>query len=203
MHLLYCDANGLVQAVHEDTDTAVPMTVYPTVVRIIPYDQPLTTLTKYGPAPPPDITPRPPDTRPWVQPDPTPALLKLYSGQCRFNYIIRGFMFSAASGQIPVWTDRVSYSLINSLATWVLTATPAPAMVNYTQGGDHYVLTAAEATELFNQFTALVQMYRDVEAACILDLVSPTPTILTYADVDARFSAAVKAGDRRPILRTA
>jgi hypothetical protein len=202
MNLLYCDAGGIVFAVHDDGNAAVPMASYPTVVRIIPYDQPMTTLLKVGP-PPSD--PRY-DTRQYQQPDPTPALLKLYSGQCRFNYILKGFMFTAASGQVPVWTDRVSYSLINSLATWVVTASPTPTTVNYTQGGDHYLLTAAEATKLFNQFTAYVQKYRDVEAACITDLVSASPTILTYADVDARFSAALVRDEKtaeRPLSTVA
>jgi hypothetical protein len=186
MNLLYCDASGVVTAIHNDIDPYVPPTNYPTVVRIIPYDQPITNLQKVGP-PPADLRY---DSRPYQQPDPTTALLKLYSGQVRFNYIEKGFMFTAASGSVPVLTDRVSYSLVNSLATWIMTASPPPTTVNYTQGGDSYLLTAAETTALFNQFTVLVQKYRNEEAACIADLVSATPTILTYDDVDARFAAA-------------
>ena len=201
MNLLYCDANGVVIVIHDDANPYVPPTNYPTVVRIIPYDQPMSNLQKVGP-PPPDNSFPSRDTRPYQQPDPTTALLKLYSGQVRFSYTLKGFVFTAASGAVPVWTDRVSYSLINSLATWITTATPAPTTVNYTQGGDHYVLTAAEATAMFNQFTAFVQKYRNEEATCIADLVSASPTILTYADVDARFAAAVRAGEQtaeRPI----
>ena len=92
------------------------------------------------------------------------------------------------------------------MRTWITTATPAPTTVNYTQGGASYVLTAAETTALFNQFTAFVQKYRNEEAACIADLVSATPTILTYDDVDARFAAARSTEEKtaeRPIPQMA
>jgi len=205
MHLLYCSVDGIVIVLHKDSEAVVPMWVYENVVRIIPYDQSVGLLPKYGsPPPPPPPLPassRPiPDLRPYMQPDPTPAILKLYAAQVRFNRSNDGFHFMAASGDIPVWTDRNSYYLLSGLATWAATVTPETP-VNFTQGGTAYPITAAECIAMFGEFTTLIQDGRNIEAECLADLDSGAPTILSYEDVDARFAGSLRsAGEtaRRP-----
>jgi len=209
MQLLYCDASGVVVLTHDDTDLPVSMAAYPSVVRIIPYDQPLATLPRLGPAPvypPPtqfdDVRKRPPDTRPYLQPVATKDILKVYAGQVRYSTVIAGFHFTAASGDIPVWTDRESYFLLSGLATWAASVAPSTP-ISFTQGASAYPITAGEAVALFDEFTVLIQDNRAIEAACIADLDSATPTITTYDDVDARFAAVTAhLSARRPFPKT-
>jgi hypothetical protein len=192
MLLLFCD-DTIVHAIHDSTDS-VTLANYPTATRIIPYEQNVDTLTKVGPAPPsvgPGGTQPPTDTRPYAPPTETTQILIDYSSQVRFNTVNKGFSFSAASGTVPVQTDRESYMLVGNTAAYAQTLAPT-AMIDFTQTGTHYQLTAAEMISLFNQFSALIQQCRTLEAACIADLNSASPTILKYADVDSRFAGVTR-----------
>jgi hypothetical protein len=180
MHLLYC-LNGLVVVIHDDQQTYVDPASYGTGVRIIPWKQPLGDLTysgTYDPSLPPP---------PYEQPTETPAILQNYASQVRFELVIAGITFSAASGPVPVSTDRISQMLIGNLAMYASTLAPTD-VVDFTQGSVHYPLTAAECTTLNTNVNNFVQQCRTVEGQCIDDLTSASPTILTYDDVDAKFS---------------
>jgi hypothetical protein len=188
MNLLYCNASGAVVSIHDDQQPQVDMSAYPTVVRIIPYSQPLSTLNRVGTAPPANnLIPNPPDSRPYQQPAETPQILIPYAAQVRFNTVNKGFNFTAASGVVPVATDRESYMLVGNTAAYAATLAPTAA-IDFTQNNTHYPLTAAEMISLSNQFGALIQQCRTIEAACIADLTGATPTIKVYADVDAKFA---------------
>jgi hypothetical protein len=192
MHLLYCN-NALVIGIHDDTAPDVPLSLYPAGTRIIPYDQTLDTLGRFGdpPPPPPGGSPPFPDARQYQQPPETTPILIAYSGQCRFNYVTGGFSHTALDGTtvIPVNTDRTSQALIANLAAYAATLAPTAA-IDFTQEGKHYPITAQDAININTQVNVLSQKYRSVEAACLTDLNSPTPSLGTYAQVDTQFSAA-------------
>jgi hypothetical protein len=188
MRLLYC-VNAVVVATHDDSQN-VPASTYPGS-RIIPYDDPLDTLTLVGPPPPPPPDPRivpTPDTRPYAQPAETKAILLAYAAQVRYNSSIAPVSFTtAASTVISVNTERLDLGLLNNLATHAQSLAPTAA-INFTQNNITYPITAQDAINMFNAVLAHVQACRNVEATCITDLNSVTPTIATYADVDAKFS---------------
>jgi hypothetical protein len=199
MNLLYCDSNGVVVGIHDDTLVPVPSSAYPTAVRVIPYDQSLSTLARIGPAPP-DYSSNPPadtgsppsvyvkpDSRPYQQPTETPHILTMYAAQVRFETVSGGFNFAAASGTVPVKTDRESWLLIGNLAQHAATLV-GTAAVDFTQDNIHYPLTATECGTMFTQFANLQQQCRTIEANVIADQNLTTPTLLTYADVDSQFS---------------
>jgi hypothetical protein len=188
MLLLYCFANGEVGAYHDDNQAPVPMSAYPGVVRIIPYNQPLQMLERSGDPIeyPPNLRPAPPDTRPYKQPDPTPEILIGFCGQMRFQTVDDGFTFNAASGPFHVNGDRTSYMLVGNTAKYAETLTPT-ADLNFTQASEVHVVKASEWITLFNQFTQLIQDARSIEATCLADL-RGAQTIKTYEDVEARFA---------------
>jgi hypothetical protein len=191
MNLLYC-ANSIVVAIHDDAAPAVDAANYPGS-RIIPYAQSLDTLTRVGPPPPVRAPPLMAisDTRPYSQPTETPEILIAYAAQVRFDSVTAGISFVAASGTIPVNSDRQSQTLLSNLALYAQSVV-ATTVIDFTQDGIHYPITAAEAISMSNAVYAHVQAARTVEAQCIADLNSTTPTILTYADVDTKFQG-VKA----------
>jgi hypothetical protein len=177
--LLYC-LGGVVYGSH-DSEQQIDASVYGTGVQVIPYAAPLSTLDRIGPAP---AFPQR-DTRPYAQPAETTETLTAYASQARWEAAVAGITFNS----IPVKTDRVSQTLISNLAQYVTSASIDPAAVlNFTQDGVAYDITAQDAIDMNNQIVALVQQARATEAACIADLTSATPTILTYDDVDARFA---------------
>jgi hypothetical protein len=183
MQLLYC-LNSVVIATHDSAQN-VPVSLYPAGTFIIPYDQPLSTLNRVGTAPP-----APPrgvafvaDTRPYAQPTETPAILLNYAAQVRFNKSTKGITYNGN----PYHTDRVSQTLIGNLAIYAQTLAPT-ATIDFTQDNAHYSITAADAIAINKQVSALIQQCRTIEAACIADLNSPTPTIKLYADIDTRFA---------------
>ena len=178
--LLYC-INGVVRGSH-DSDQQVEASAYGAGVRVIPYAAPMSTLDKVGP-PPVDAVG---DSRPYAQPVETKEILINYAGQARWEAVTAGITFNS----IPVKTDQVSQAMIGNLAQYVASASIAPATVlNFTQDGVAYSITAQDAIDMNNQIVAQIQQCRTIEAACIADLTSATPTILTYDDVDARFAA--------------
>jgi len=182
--LLYC-LNGVVKASHL-SDQQIDASTYGTGVRVIPYDAPLTTLARIGD--PPAYPAR--DTRPYAQPGETQETLIAYSGQARWEGSTAGITFNS----IPVKTDRVSQTLIGNLAQYVVSASLAPTtLLDFTQQGVHYQITAQDAIDMNNQIVALIQQCRTIEAACIADLNSATPTILTYDDVDTRFAGVTRS----------
>jgi hypothetical protein len=175
--LLYC-LNGVVCGWHE-SEQQIDASVYGDGVRVIPYAAPLSTLDRVGPAP---AYPQR-DQRPYAQPVETPELLTAYAGQARWEVVVAGITFKS----IPVKTDRVSQTLIGNLAQYAASINPN-TVLNFTQGGVAYKITAKDAVDMNNQIVALVQQARGVESVCIADLTSGAPTILTYDDVDARFA---------------
>lgn len=181
MLLLYCN-NSLVVGWHDDTDN-VTAAQYPSGTRIIPYDQPIGTLTKVGTAP---LNPRD-DARPYAQPTETPHLLTMYAGQCRYNYVMLGVTYNGNRYD----TDRTSQMLIGNLAAYAKTLV-STTIINFTQNNVSYHLTAQDVQNLNTQINAMAQQYRGIEAACIADLNSTTPTIKFYSDVDTKFSAGQK-----------
>jgi hypothetical protein len=182
MLLLYC-LNSLVVSIHDDQQPYVDPAYYGSGTRVIPV-QSMAGLTV---VPPPDPAPIPPPPPVYQQPTETPAILRAYASQVRYNYAVAGITFSAASGSVPVATDRISQMLINNLAAHAATLAPT-ATIDFTQNSIHYPLTAAECATLNTDVNNFVQQCRTIEASCLTDLNSPTPTILTYADVDAKFS---------------
>jgi hypothetical protein len=194
MLLLYCNiANAAVVAIHDDTQAPVPMSAYGAAgtIRIVPWAGLRGDLQKLGTPPPTssDPTTRIPDTRPYAQPTETPAILKAYAAQVRYNYSVQPVNFTAASGVIPINTDRESQSLLNNMMTYAATLVGTTSM-DFTQNNIHYVVTAAEVPQMFNAVMAQVQKYRAVEAAVIADQNLTTPTMRVYADVDTKFSSA-------------
>jgi hypothetical protein len=187
--LLYC-ANGQVIGAHDDQQPFVDPASYGTGVRIIPYPQSMATL--------PVIDAGPPTV--YGQPAETTALLLAYAAQQRVQAASAGISFTpSGGGTIPVNTDRTDAGLMNNLATWA-TSVPGSTAVNFTQDNVCYAITANDAEKMFNQVMAHVQDCRNVEAACIADLNSGTPTIKTYDDVDAKFAgvfAETLLGERR------
>jgi hypothetical protein len=178
MILLYC-LNGVVVGHHDDQQSPVDASLYGSGVRIVPYDQPLTTLPLVGTAP---IYPQR-DTRPYGQPTETPQLLMLFAGQVRFETVIAGITWNS----IPVATDRISQLLIGNLAQLAATMTPTD-VIDFTQAGVGYQFQASQAADLMTQVNNFVQQCRTVENQCLTDLGSATPTLLTYADVEAKFT---------------
>jgi hypothetical protein len=181
MILLYC-SNGVVLTTHDDVQ-AVLASAYGSGVRIIPWDQPLGALDKVGPAPNPGVS----DARPYAQPAETPAILKMYAAQRRYDCSVGGISFTAASGTIPVNTGRGDGALINNLAAHAQSLQPADPL-NFTQDNVLYPITAQEAIDMFHALMTHIQDCRNIEANCITDLDSATPTLLTYDDVDAQFA---------------
>ena len=184
--LLYC-RNGAVLGTH-DSDQQVLSSAYGDDVRIIPYDQSLPPLTHIGPVPPPPWKPSDGDARPYAQPTETPQLLIAYAGQVRYDISTAGISFTAISGPIPVKCDRVSQSLIGGLVQYAATLGQTD-LIDFTQDGIHYPLQASEVAALFAAINSLIQQARTIEAACIADQNSSTPTMLTYDDIDAQFAA--------------
>jgi hypothetical protein len=182
MILLYCQ-NGLVVAIHDDQQAYVDPASYGSGTRVIP----LPSMAGVTVAPPPDPAPIVRVPRVYQQPTETPAILKGYASQVRYNYAVAGITFTAASGPVPVSTDRISQMLIGNLAAHASTLAPT-ATIDFTQSSIHYPLTAAECAILNTDVNNFVQQCRTIEASCLTDLNSTTPTILTYADVDAKFS---------------
>ena len=173
-------------AYHSDADAAVPSTAYGDGVRIIPYPYPLATLGRIG-----ELSATP-DGRPWTEgndprqyaePVETPEILKLFSSQSRWDVTEAGLMFNS----IPAKTDRASQTLISNLAQYAASL-PTADVISFTQDGAAYTITAGDAISLNSQMTTLAQQSRTVEAECLTDLGSDTPTILTYEDVEARFA---------------
>jgi hypothetical protein len=177
MNLLYC-VNGVVMGSHDSLQN-VSASAYGSGVRIIPYDQLLDTLPRIGTAP--TFPER--DTRPYGQPPETTALLLAFSGQVRFDTVVAGITWNG----IPVATDRMSQLLIGNLAQHAATLATTD-MIDFTQGGVAYQFQAGQAADLMTQVNAFVQQCRSMEATCIADLTSASPTILTYADVEAKFT---------------
>jgi hypothetical protein len=192
MLLLYCQ-NGLVLNTHDDSMAPVPASAYGSGVRIIPWAGLQGDLARSGTKPPPPQ----PDTRPFVQPTETPAILKLYAGQVRYEASVAGISFIAASGTIPVKTDRISQSLLNNLASHARTMQPTDP-ISFTQDGIAYAITAQEAIDMFDAVINQIQSGRDIEADCIADLSGATPTLKTYDDIDAQFAGLKSKGLDKP-----
>ena len=188
MQLLYC-RGGVVIGWH-DSDQNVRASDYGDSVRVIPYDADIQSLAKVGTPPPSDVY-GVADTRPFAQPAETVALLKAFSAQQRWEAVTAGIAFTAASGNIPANTDRVSQTLVSSLAQYAATLAPTD-MIDFTQDGVAYQITAQEAIDMNTQMSALAQQCRTIEAQCLADLNSPTPTIHTYADVEAKFAGVMR-----------
>jgi hypothetical protein len=180
MQLLYC-VHGAVVAWH-DSAQQVAGSAYGDGVRVIPYDQDIRTLPKFGP--PPDSGP---DTRPFAQPAETPQILIGFASQQRWETSTGGLVFN----NIPVNTDRVSQTLISALAQYAAGVNPNTP-ISFTQDGAAYPITAKDAIAMNNQITAAIQNGRAIEAQCIVDLTSATPTLLTYEDVEAKFATLRK-----------
>jgi hypothetical protein len=186
MLLLYC-ANGIVVAAHEDTQN-VPKTAYEPGTRIIPWREALGDLAKVGTPPDPAMFMGSyVDPRPYAEPVETKQTLLDYAAQVRWETSTQGIPFTAASGTVPANSDRLSQTLIDALATHAQTLAPTD-LIDFTQNNQAYQITAQEAINLNTQVQTLIQNARSTEAACIVDLNLATPTILTYADVEARFS---------------
>ena len=184
MILLYC-TNGVVVSTHDDQLAPVAASVYGTGIRIIPYDQPLTTLDRVGtlPDPPPSQQPpaRPvPDTRPYAQPTETPAILIDYAAQVRFEKSVADVSFTAASGVVPVHADRLSQMLLSNLALHCQSLA-GTAAIDFTQDNIHYAVTAAETISMFNAVYAHIQACRTIEATCIADVNAGTTTVTAAA----------------------
>jgi hypothetical protein len=176
--LLYCATSGQVLALRDDQEPFVDPATYGAGTRIIPYPQDLSTLPVMFPGPPPIYS----------QPPETTALLLGYAAQVRFECSTGGLPFTPGSGgSIPVSTARADGALLNNLATWAASVAPTTA-VNFTQDNVCYPITAQDVIDMFNQTMAHVQACRNIEADCIADLNSGSPTILTYDDVDAKFA---------------
>jgi hypothetical protein len=185
MQLLYCDGNGNVLG-WCDSAQNLPATAYG-AARVIPYDQPVTSLTRVGPPPPDPWKPSDGDFRRWGQPVETPAILIAYAGQCRWETSTAGISYTVASGAIPLATDRVSQALVGNLTQYAATVS-GTTQIDFVQNGVHYPVLASEVPGMFAAINDQIQQGRTIEAACIADLNGATPTILTYADVDAKFS---------------
>jgi hypothetical protein len=180
MILLYCDkVAAVVLAVHEDID-GILKSAYGANARIIPWPNPLNSLAQ-------ETT----GYKRYIQPTETPTILRTYAAQLRWEHSVSGISFVAASGTIPVNTDRTSQTLIDSMASRASTLAPT-TVLNFTQSNVLYKITAQEVITLSNQIGAHVQAARDAEAVCLTDLALATPTILTYADVEARFAGVLR-----------
>ena len=185
MKLLYC-LNGIVVGSH-DSLSNVTAEAYGSGVRIIPYNPSMGDLQRVGPAPDKPAV----DTRQYAQPVETPEILQGFASQVRFNTVTAGITWNS----IPVHTDRMSQLLIGNLAQHAVTMTPTD-MIDFTQDGVAYQFQAGDAADLNTQVNAFIQQCRTIEAQCLADLTSATPTILTYDDVEVRF-----AGLRSKTLR--
>ena len=185
MNLLYC-ANGLVVSIHDDTQM-IDASIYGDGVRVIPWDQPLSALERVGP--PPEYLPGGPrnDPRPYAQPTETPAILKLYAAQQRFNFNTSGLTYNS----IPIKTDHASQVHIGNLAQYANTL-PKGTPINFTQDSVAYSITAGDTINIFNQISAFNQHARTIEANCYAAI--DTGTMTTYDQVDAAFAAAKQMG---------
>jgi hypothetical protein len=181
MNLLYC-LNGLVVTVHDDQQAYVAPSNYGSGVRIIPWSQPLGNLTYSAPFDPSKPPP------PYNQPTETPAILKNYASQMRYIAVVAGITFNAASGPVPVATDRMSQMLVGNLAQYAATLA-GTTLVDFIQNSVHYSLTAAECITMNTSVSNFVQQIRAIEASCIADQNLGTPTMTTYAQIDAKFGA--------------
>ena len=181
MQLLYC-RGGAVIGVH-DSAQQVLGTAYGDGIRVIPYDQPLPTLTRIGDPPPPPWRPSDGDVRPYAQPTETPELLIAYAGQRRWEVGNGGVQWQ----QIPLNTDRVSQLLIGDLVQHSSGMNPN-TMINFTQDGVAYTVKAKDVANMFSTFHTHLQSSRDIETACLYAI--GDGAILTYDDVDAKFAAA-------------
>jgi hypothetical protein len=182
MHLLYC-LNGLVVGIHDDTQPFADPASYGTGTRIIPWNYPLGDLTLSGPVDP-DLPPPP-----YLQPTETPDILKAFAAQLRYLASIGGLDFTAGGGlTIPVETGRTNAALINNLATFGSSKAPTDP-INFTQNNINYPITVQDSIDMFNTIISHVQDCRNIEANCIADQNLATPTLKTYADVEAQFSS--------------
>jgi hypothetical protein len=193
LYLLYCSVDtGQVLGWH-DVAANVPASAYASMVysgkvRIIPYDQGVATLPRVGATPPAPWKPSMGDSRPYAQPAETKDILLAYAAQVRFDKSIDGISFTTAGAVvIPVQTDRESQYLIANLAQHASTLATTAA-IDFTQDNVHYAMTAADAISMNNAVNAHIQNCRTIEASCIADLNSSTPTLVHYADVDAKFA---------------
>jgi hypothetical protein len=195
MLLLYCNiANAAIVAIHDDAQAPVPMSAYGAAgtIRIVPWAGLRGDLQKLGTPPPvsSDPTAQIPDTRPYAQPTETPAILKAYAAQVRYNLSVQGVSFTpSGGGQITVNSDRESQSLLNNLASHAATLAPT-ASVDFTQNNMAYTITAQDAINMFNAVMAQVQTVRNIEATCIADQNATTPSMRVYADIDNAFAGA-------------
>ena len=178
MNLLYC-LNGVAVGSHDSLQN-VPASAYGDGVRIIPYDAPMSELPRLGD--PPVFPAR--DDRRYGEPPATPEILMTFASQVRFDTTTAGIVWNS----IPVKTDRVSQMLIGNLALHASTLAPTD-VIDFTQDGTPYQFQAGQAADLNTQVNAFVQQCRSTEALCLADLSSATPTILTYEDVEGRFSS--------------
>jgi hypothetical protein len=94
-------------------------------------------------------------------------------------------LLHCANGKgIPVNTDRESQLLIGNLAQYAATL-PAQNMIDFTQDGVAYQMTANSAIDLNNQVSARVQNPRSIEAKCFANIDSG----MNDLRVDAAFAA--------------
>jgi hypothetical protein len=177
MNLLYC-LNGVVVGSHDSLQN-VTASAYGDGVRIIPYDDPMSTLPRIGD--PPVFPAR--DDRQYGEPTETQEILSAFASQVRFDTVTAGILWNS----IPVKTDRVSQLLIGNLALHASTLASTDP-IDFTQDGIAYQFQAGQAADLNTQVNAFVQQCRSTEAQCLADLSSATPTLLTYKDVEAQFS---------------
>jgi hypothetical protein len=83
----------------------------------------------------------------------------------------------------------MSQLLIANLAQYAATLV-ATTLIDFTQNGVHYQFQASQAADLNNQVNAFVQQCRTIEASCIADQNLATPTMTTYAQIEAKFGVA-------------
>jgi hypothetical protein len=196
MQLLYCNSSlGTVVSSHDSAQN-LSVSAYADADRIIPYPDSVQSLPRVG-ALPDGWTVEMGDQRPWAQPTETPALLIGFASQVRWETSTAGISYTVASGTIPLETDRVSQTLVGNLAQYAATLSDQSTQIDFTQNGIHYPVLASEVPGMFAAINDVIQQGRTIEAACIADLNSGSPTILTYADVEAKFTG-VMAMTRHP-----
>jgi hypothetical protein len=191
MLLLYCQ-NGIMVCSHDDSQNVLA-SAYGDGTRVIPWPSGnLNELERVGELPPPEIMMGSNvDPRPFAQPAETPEILLGYAAQQRWEVSTQGVTFSPMSraGSIEADTDRISQSLMSSLAQYAATLNRDDP-ISFTQNNASETITAGDAIDLFNQMLAQVQAARAIEAECISDLTSGSPTLKTYEDIEAKFTGA-------------
>jgi hypothetical protein len=194
MQLLYCNSTAGTVLGWCDSAQNIVASAFG-ADRVIPFTQSVETLPRVG-APPSDPNWKPSmgDPRPFAQPTETPALLIAYAGQKRWEASTAGITYTVASGAIPLATDRISQSLIGDLLQYAASLSDQATQIDFTQDGVHYPVLASEVPGMFAAINDAIQQGRTIEANCIADQNSPTPTFLTYADIDAQFAALMGRG---------